>query len=309
MKNGFLRDLKITDAICLAYCILQIIYVLVFGIALEFRSKILLVYLGCMAFSVACVLIRRKVNNPVVGFFTTLYPIILLIPFYEVSGYQIHTLFPHFFDRYILAFESLIFPVHPTIWLQRFFQPLIVEWMMFGYTIYLILLPITTGWLYITGKKVESEHMLLSLCIAFFVCYFFFSLFPVEGPRYVLASQYSQPLKGYFFGVFAKRLEASAMLHGGAFPSAHCAAATVMLLLSYKYERKLFWWILPVIITLYVATVYGRYHYPSDAVAGILVGIIAIQLSYPMLAAWDRILVSAGYRIRGRVEGNSRVPL
>jgi len=300
--------LKITDALCLAYCVLQLFYVLIFGMALEYRSKILLIYLGCMVFSIACILIRRQISNPVVVFFTTLYPIILFIPFYEVSGYQIHTLFPQFFDSYVLAIESLVFPVHPTIWLQKFFQPFVVEWMMFCYTAYLFLLPITTGWLYVTGRKTESEHLLLSLSITFFICYLLFSFFPVEGPRFTLAAQYSVPLKGYFFRALAEQLEATAMLHGGAFPSAHCAAATVMLLLSYKYDRRLFAWVAPIIITLYISTVYGRFHYPLDVAAGILVGIVGIRLSYPLLLIWERILGSARQKIPGRLKSDSRVP-
>ena len=84
-------------------------------------------------------------------------------------------------------------------------------------------------------------------------------------------------------------LENKAMLHGGAFPSAHCSAATVMLILSYKYDKKLYFLILPIIITLYISTMYGRYHYPLDVLAGIIAGIVGIKLSYPIEKLWGKI--------------------
>lgn len=287
----YASKLRVTDAVCISYCILMIIIISIFGCKLSDQFYIIKVYLGCILASIIFILLR-KFDGRVLGFFTSFYPLILLIPFYEISGHQVHLFFDGFYDHYILMIENAIFPVHPTIWFEQFYHPVLSEWMMFGYSFYLLLLPITISWLYFTNKDSESKHLLLSLMISFFICYVIFSLFPALGPRIAMADQYTVEIKGYFFKTITNLLETNAMLHGGAFPSAHCSAATVMFVLSYKYDKRLFYWILPVIFTLYISTVYGRYHYPLDVLAGIIIGIGSIKLSYPVRRFWERIASS-----------------
>ena len=286
--HKILRKLRLIDGICIIYCLFMIAVISLFGYKLPDQALILAVYAGCIAVSIIFIYLR-KYNNPALNYFSAIYPLILLIPFYEISGHQIHLFFNGFFDNYLLAFENAIFPVHPIIWFERLYHPLLTEWMMMGYSLYLFLIPITTSWLYFTGKKSEAQDMQTSLLIALFSCYIMFSLFPVTGPRFAMVDQFGPPLEGFIFRAFTASLESNAMLHGGAFPSAHCAAATVMLILSYKYDRKLFKWITTILITLYISTVYGRYHYPVDVVAGILVGIASIKLSYPIRRLWQRL--------------------
>jgi membrane-associated phospholipid phosphatase len=284
----YLNKLLITDFICLVYCVFQIIYVASLGFKLADQTLVIFVYLSCACFSLICLAIRHKYKNSAVQMIFSLYPVILFIPLYMISGHEIPMFFNHFFDSKIINLELAIFGVHPTIWFQQFKNPLLTEWMMFGYSFYLMLIPITTGWLYYSGKKEESEHTLASLMISFYICYILFSLIPVAGPRLAMADLYTVKFHGYIFKAITEAMEAGPMLHGGAFPSAHCSAATVMLLLSYKYDKKLFWWVMPVIITLYISTVYGRYHYPTDVLAGMIVGISGIKLYHPIKRWWVR---------------------
>ena len=43
--------------------------------------------------------------------------------------------------------------------------------------------------------------------------------------------------------------------------------------------RALFWVFLPCFIAMCVSTIYGRYHYIADILAGILVGAVAFLLA------------------------------
>ncbi len=283
-----LSKLWFIDAVCLLYCIFMLIIISLFGGRLPDQLIILSTYSGCVAGIILCIFLRRF-DNPIFKYLTSIYPLILLIPFYEIAGRQVHLFFNGFFDNYLLAIENAIFPAHPVIWFERFYHPLITEWMMMGYSLYLFLMPIILSWLYFTNKKKESQFMLSSLLLSLFFCYIMFSIFPVAGPRLIMTDLFGPPLEGYIFRAFTSQLEATAMLYGGAFPSAHCAAATVMLVLTYRYDRKLFYWILPILITLYISTVYGRYHYPIDVLVGIIVGIACIKLTHPARRLWGKI--------------------
>jgi membrane-associated phospholipid phosphatase len=289
MKKLGLRDFQPIDALILSYCLFMFILTGLFGIKLEKQQHVMLVYLGSILYVLFWVYIRRINKIRFFDFIINIYPLFMLTWFYEILGSQLHIFFRGFFDSILLKIENPLFAIHPTIWFQRWNHPLVTEWMMFGYTFYLMLIPITVCTLYLKKKFAESSHLTFSLLTTFIICYFGFILFPVEGPRFVLKSQYTVVYGGYFFKMIADLIEKNAMLHGGCFPSAHCAAATVMLLLSFKYYRKMFYWILPIIITLYISTVYGRYHYPIDVLAGIITGIIGIKLSYPLQRLWLKI--------------------
>lgn len=282
--------MHLTDALCIVYSVFQIVYVSIFGARLEHRPKILIIYLGCIAVSVCCIWLRGGFKkNKAVRIGTLLYPLLLLIPFYSISGYEVHMFYSGFFDKFIIHYEFLFFAVHPSVWFQNIVSRPLTEWMMFGYSFYLFLLPITTAWLYCTHKSEEWQHLLGALLISFFVCYIIFTLLPVQGPRVAMADLYNVKLQGYLFQQFVALLESRAMLHGGAFPSAHCSAATVMLVLAYRYDKRLFIMIAPIIITLYISTVYGRYHYPTDVLGGIIVGFIGIYLYWPLKKLWENV--------------------
>jgi membrane-associated phospholipid phosphatase len=53
----------------------------------------------------------------------------------------------------------------------------------------------------------------------------------------------------------------------------------VALLGAWRYRRYLFWVFLPFFIAMCVSTIYCRYHYIADVLAGILVGAIGFVLA------------------------------
>ena len=72
---------------------------------------------------------------------------------------------------------------------------------------------------------------------------------------------------------------------GGSLPSPHCAGTTIMLVMLYRYNRKAFYVLLPTLLSVYFATVYGRFHYAWDGIAGILVAMVMVR-STPRVAGW-----------------------
>ncbi len=271
-----IMKLTLIDLIVISYCIFQILYVSLLGYNLDDPYYIISVYSGCLALTLISIFLRIRFKNRVCKFIGSLYPVVLTVFFYQVAGHQVHMFFDGVFDDYIIDLENWFFGVHPTIWVQKYYHPLLTEWMLLSYSVYLLLIPFTTIWLYATHRDNEWRHLLGSLLISFFICYVLYSLIPVVGPRVAMADMYSVELKGYIFRSFTKMLESDHMLKGGAFPSAHCSAATVMFILVFRYGKRLFVALAPVLITLILATIYGRYHYPLDVIAGIVIGIIGV---------------------------------
>jgi len=279
-----IKILRLVDILCLGYSTLMLAIITLFGSGLPEQTLIIVTYSSCISVAVLMIYLRRF-NNPFLNYCTRLYPLALLIPFYEIAGKQIHLIHSRFFDSSILAMENALFTTHPVIWFEKLYNPLLNEWMLMGYTTYLVLIPITTSWFYFKKMNRESEHLLGSLLCSLFFCYILFFLIPVTGPRFAMVDQFVKPLEGFLFRPITIMLEQNAMLHGGAFPSAHCAAGAVMLILAHRYDKLLFKWTSPILITLFIATVYGRYHYPLDVVAGIAVGAAGILVADKIMKA------------------------
>jgi membrane-associated phospholipid phosphatase len=58
-----------------------------------------------------------------------------------------------------------------------------------------------------------------------------------------------------------------------AFPSSHVGVTLVLLLLAWRSgSRRLFYWVLPFLLLMCLATVYIRAHYAIDVFAGLISG-------------------------------------
>jgi membrane-associated phospholipid phosphatase len=93
-------------------------------------------------------------------------------------------------------------------------------------------------------------------------------------------------------------VERFGQLHGGAFPSPHCAAGTVMVYYCARYHRRFSYFVIPLVISFMAGALYGRYHYFTDVIAGIAVAIIAIWVT-PSL---DRLWISVSRTVPDKLE-------
>lgn len=194
-----------------------------------------------------------------------------------------------FRDDLVLAFEARLFGVQPTLWLERLVTPLLTEWMMFCYVIYLPLYPVLCAILWVKRGKVAAEEYFFTLGLANVLCDAGFILFPVAGPMYWMPDRYTVPLHGWVFTWAGELIRTRAHFVGGSLPSPHAAAATVMWVMAWKHYRPVFWVLSPVILSLYVSTFYGRYHYVTDTILGIATAGLAVIAAPPLQRAWDRL--------------------
>jgi len=214
-------------------------------------------------------------------------PLMIAYIFPLVSPLQL-MIFRNWNDDLVLKAEHAVFGVQPIIWIEKFISPALTEWLMFSYIIYFILYPLLCGILYFKRGERGMEEYLFSLGLANFLCNLGAVLFPVAGPLFKIADQYTVPLKGYFFTSLGEYVRNNLQAIGSSLPSPHCASATVMWIMAYKYHRPTFYALSPIVISIYIATVYCRYHYVSDSVFGILTALGTLLIIPSLAKAWDR---------------------
>jgi len=207
-----------------------------------------------------------------------------------LAGRDLQLLFFTWNDDRVIAWESAVFGFQPLVWIQKFYTPPLTEWMFFVYVVYIVIYPILGAVIFFRRGEEANEDYLFQLGLINLVCGLGFILFPVAGPmrwekvRVLL----TEPLRSGVFGSVAEYIRAHIHGTGGTIPSPHCAVATVMWFMSRKYTRWGFVLLTPVILSLYVSTVYGRFHYVSDMVIGIAVAVLAVLAAPSIARAWNR---------------------
>ena len=249
-------------------------------------------YLGFnLCVCLAVVLIAHTLNNRGGGFaffFRHWYPLLFFTLLYEETRYLIHLIFPHPFDPLINQLELAAFGMYPTVWAQRFIYPGLNEFMMFSYSSYYFLLAALGLGLFLRKKIREFDALFFTSAVAYYISYLGFVLFPVQGPRFALLSQHQLEMNGGFFTSLAQGLIDFAGIQGAAMPSSHVAVAFVVLVYARRHHRTFYWVLLPLVISLTVSTIYGRFHYVSDVLAGMLVAAFSILLCDKVIKREDR---------------------
>ena len=183
----------------------------------------------------------------------------------------------------IPAWESALFAGQPSLYLSErlAFVPL-SEYLHFCYLSYVIVIPSVAAYWYVSGRRAAFGELLLMLSTVMLGSYLFFILLPVDSPYY-LSQRLRPPLSGHFFFDLVHQMSGRGGARGGAFPSAHVSAAVVVSLVTWRHQRRLAYLLAPIIGGLMIATVYGRFHYVLDALAGAGLA-IAVVVAYRYLS-------------------------
>jgi membrane-associated phospholipid phosphatase len=239
-------------------------------------------------------IIAQKVRQSFLRFFFRTAAVQLLIFFvYQNSIDLVHVFFSRWFDADIIRLEAAVVGGQPTFWLQQFVRPWLTEWLMFCYVFYVPVYPILSAILYFRHGEDHNEEYLFYIGLVVALCTVGFLLYPVAGPMREIGDRFTVPLRGHFFTEMSELIRTRVHRPGGAIPSIHCGAATIMWWSAFRFSRPSFYVLTPIVISLYLSTVYGRFHYATDVVAGVAVALLAIALGKFLIKTWNQSKVRA----------------
>lgn len=217
------------------------------------------------------------------------YPQAVFLFCFEELRILVHLLQPEWRDSVLIHFDHWLTGVDPAVWFAKVSTPALNEFMQAAYLTYFFYLTVLGASLY-RGRKtcnpVRSKSypdsyapaaywtVMTSSMVAYSIGYVISILFPIESPYFSMAAIHLPELRGGPATSLINLIEHFGRVHGGAFPSAHVSGSFVALLGAWKYRRRLFWIFLPPFIAMCISTVYGRYHYFADVLAGIAVGAV-----------------------------------
>jgi membrane-associated phospholipid phosphatase len=221
----------------------------------------------------------------------------LLVTFIYENMHDLSRLF-NFNDitHALLKLDTIIFGVEPTLWAQKFYSPLLTDIMAVFYALYFVFPLVIMFFLSEQNKRFEFREMALALTFTFLTGFVGYVIFPASPPRYFIAEMFSDPYRLHGIFIFDKLQSAwdgLSVISCGAFPSLHVGISCVALLYAWKFKDmgKIYKWIwrifLPLVISLWVSTVYLRHHWVVDIFAGWFVACIGFISSEYILKLWN----------------------
>ncbi|MCS7315805.1 MAG: phosphatase PAP2 family protein [Bryobacterales bacterium] len=205
------------------------------------------------------------------------YPLVYLPACYKEMALLIPAIRRTDYDAFLARLELAVWGVYPTVWLERFQQPWLTELLQFLYTLFFAAILAVAGWLWRKNRLEEFRLYAFAISLGFLVTYVGYFAVPVRGPRFLLADLHAAPLEGlWLFGPLRRGLDWLESVHYDCFPSGHVA----MSLIAWWTARRLSpaWGHLYAIYTalMVFSTVYLRYHYTVDLLAGALLAVAAV---------------------------------
>lgn len=239
-----------------------------------------LISLYSIFFIAQIILIRFKNNGRFMGlFYDLIFPILCVLVIFDSLEWLVHYVNPEDIDPILIRLDYLIFNNHPTIILERVMSPLLTDILQIAYSTYYFI-PTSFGVvLLLNNQREEFNRTLFLILFCFYLSYLGYILMPALGPRFTISHLQTTELQGLFIAEpLQKLLNKLEGIKRDAFPSGHTAVAVTVLYLAYRFKKRFFWILLPIVSALIFSTVYCRYHYVVDIIAGFGLTLLTIFL-------------------------------
>jgi membrane-associated phospholipid phosphatase len=236
----------------------------------------------------------RRPLNRVLDFLRHFYPVLLYTGFYRETGELNQMTMTGYLDPFFIRIEEGAFGAQPSLTLMQSlpFRP-VSEILYASYFSYYLMI-VGVGLALFLRERRQFFHYVSVVSFVFYVCYAIYIFTPVMGPRIFqrVINGYELPVEfqpagslefpvavqaGLFFRIMAWIYE-TFEAPGAAFPSSHVAVALTTVYFSFRYLRPIRFIHLMVALLLCLSTVYCRYHYVVDVVAGVITVWVLVPL-------------------------------
>ena len=218
-------------------------------------------------------------------------PLALMMAAYKQMGWFAPARHTYVLERGWIEWDRLVLLDWGGRALIELAGPLLPAILDLSYLLVYALPPFCMAMLYACRRREQADLLLTIYLLGLLPSYAQFPFWPSEPPRTVFpgvaAPQIHTPVRDWVL-----RLLGSQGIHTSVFPSAHVsgvAAAAIAMWRIFPDKAGLRWGVLTYAMLVPVATVYGRYHYLVDALAGIGVA-IAGGWAGRRLTVWQRAL-------------------
>jgi membrane-associated phospholipid phosphatase len=229
-------------------------------------------------------------RNPVVKFVSCWYTLPLILLTFKELYLMVHPINPHDLDYLLIQVDRAVFGTNPTSFLDSISTPGLTEFLQVCYSsFYLTWVILGVDLLWNRNEK-GFLFFLFVLMFGFYASYVGYLLVPAIGPRFTLYDfgNLNNELPGLRFAPILRGIinsgesitnvaQAASLAQRDCFPSGHTEMTIITIAVAVKYRAKSAMLIIPLGSGLIFATVYLRYHYAIDVIAGAIVAVFVLS--------------------------------
>lgn len=265
-----------------------------------FLAPLPVLYCGMLVLLVAAVVWCRRHETPLRWRLRLGLPLVLMNVSYFTLGSVIPAFHPGKEDALIQSLDSHLVRGNASLWLEQYSHPVLTEVFSACYLAYFPCLLLSCVH-YFRGDLSTLRRFIIGMFTVYGVGFLGYSVLPALGPHLdpTLASQFHGALAGGWITRFNANLVLNGSNRVDVFPSLHCAVTLFILCFDRVHAPRRFrFWLLPV-IGLWIATIYLRYHYLIDVLAGFALAMAACLMVRQTQNASTYELPSPTRRFRG----------
>ena len=183
-------------------------------------------------------------------------------------------------DQWLADLDFRIWGAQPTVWMERIHTPVFTEFLQVVYTLFVPAVLAIAFVLWKKGRTADFQYYAFLIALGFLTSYVGYLLVPARGPRFLLKHLQQIPLQGlWLFQGMQTALDRLESAHYDCFPSGHTELTMLAWWGSRMVSRR--WFRVYSVYTpcIIFATVYLRYHYTVDLLAGACVAFFLILAS------------------------------
>ncbi len=210
-----------------------------------------------------------------------IYGVVLFM--YKQTYLMVRPIHPVDYDALFISIDRWLFGVNPTEWLAQFAHPFLTEMLQVAYSSYYWLFFIFGFEIYRRYPVEKFDAAAFMIVYGFYLSYLGYFTFPAVGPRFTLHSFQSlntdlpgllltEPLRAFvnWGGSVPTNIpNPIGFVQRDVFPSGHTQLSLIVTLLAFRYKLYTRWFFLSLVTLLIIGTVYLRYHYVIDVIAGV----------------------------------------
>ena len=300
----FFFKLRIEEFLAIILFIPMVFFMIIFHDKDGFRESnidrflitgfVFFLFLGIIKLKDLEVLKRSKTGifiKTILDFLRETLPFAFCISIYTNMHDMVHLVNPNDVDNKLIVLDDYILGFQPAIYLEQFISPRLTDFMYFSYSSFLIYILTFTMYLYVSKNYYAFRETLVSVILTFYIGYVGYVIFPAVGPKFTMAHLFETSLSGSYITdrlSFLMDYEISEYTRRDCFPSLHNGVIFLILLFAFKHQKTYAFIFLPFAIALFISTLYLRYHYFIDMIAGFILATAMFYLGPIINNYWER---------------------
>jgi membrane-associated phospholipid phosphatase len=197
-------------------------------------------------------------------------------------------------DEWLIATDRFLFGVDVTVWAQRLVRPWLND-VFYGFYATYYFIALTLGLVLWTRSRADARRFVFTLMVVYYVSWTGYFIIPALGPRFAQAAAYTVSLTTTPMArAINDTINNMEKTKFDVFPSGHTMISVTVLIVAWRRARDVFWVLLPIATGLVISTVYCRYHYVIDVIAGTTLAFMTVPVGD---GVYDRLMrATAGAR-------------